>query len=239
MTRSAPFWRVLSPDSPTLCSPKNLVTAEGSAQSGAAPSGATRETTLRSGVPRRTGSKPRPARCDTLRLSRSDRDHFEYRASHALPVVAVVFDPDTQVAFWADITDHLRQHPSAITEGPYVIAFLPGQELSDRSFVDFREHCLRYRDQYSREPNFGRALESLSTREEVERCFDGLRALFAYHRQQAPTWYYFISCLSNYKEHPILRALIARLCHIPGHGDIFWSKVNLIDEDVRRNACNS
>ncbi len=88
----------------------------------------------------------------------------------------------------------------------------------------------------SREPNFGRALESFSVREDLERCFDGLRALFAYHRQQRVTWYYLISCLSNYREHPILRALIVDLCHVPGHGDIFWSKGNLIDEQVRRSA---
>ena len=29
---------------------------------------------------------------------------------------------------------------------------------------------------------------------------------------------------------------MARLCHVPGHGDIFWSKQNTIDEKVRRKA---
>lgn len=164
----------------------------------------------------------------------SDRDHFDYWASHTLPVLAVIFDPDVQRAFWVDITDHLRQHPAMIEHGPYTIS--ANQELSDASFDDFRRHCLRYRDQYSREPNFGRALDSFAAREDVERCFDGLRALFAYHRQHAATWYYLISCLSNYREHPILRALLVRLCHVPGHGDIFWSKSNLIDEEVRRRA---
>lgn len=165
---------------------------------------------------------------------KSDRDHFEYWASHTLPVLAVIFDPDAQRAFWVDITEHLRQHPSLITEGPYTIS--ADQELSDTTFNEFRRHCLCYRDQFSSEPNFGRALESFSVREDVEKCFDGLRALFAYHRQQTSTWYYLISCLSNYRAHPILRTLIARLCHIPGHGDILWGKGNLIDEQVRRSG---
>jgi hypothetical protein len=164
----------------------------------------------------------------------SDRDHFEYWVSHTLPVLAVVFDPDAQKAFWVDITEHLRQHPSLITEGPYTVS--AEQELSDTTFHEFRRHCLCYRDPYSREQNFARALDSFSVREDVEKCFDGLRALFAYHRQQTATWYYLISCLSNYKEHPILPALIVDLCHVPGHGDIFWSKGNLIEEQVRRKA---
>lgn len=164
----------------------------------------------------------------------SNRDHFEYWSSHTLPVLAVIFDPEVQKAAWVDITEHLRQRPSLITDGPYTI--IAEQYLTESSFGEFRRHCLRYRDLYSREPNFGRALESYSMREDVERCSDGLSALFAYHRHQAAAWYYIISCLSNYREHPILRPLIARLSHLPGHGDIFWSKGNIIDEQVRRSA---
>jgi hypothetical protein len=38
------------------------------------------------------------------------------------------------------------------------------------------------------------------------------------------------------KIHPILRPLVARLRHVPGHGDIFWSNRNTINEGVRREA---
>ena len=164
----------------------------------------------------------------------SDSDHFEYWASHTLPVLAVIFDPEREQAVWVDITDHLRNKPTAITDGPYTI--YADQEFSESTFPEFRNHCLRYRDQYSREPNFGRALESFSIRDDVERCFDGLRALFAYHRNQPATWYYLISCIANYRGHALLRMLIARLCHIPGHGDIFWSKKNIIEDKVRCSA---
>lgn len=181
---------------------------------------------IKSGISYRTGSG--------RYAFQSDRDHFEYWASHTLPVLAVIFDPEKRMAAWVDITDHLRSAPSTISQGPYTI--YADQEFSESTFAEFRNHCLRYREQYSREPNFGRALESFSDREDVERCFDGLGALFAYHRHQLATWYYLISCISNYREHPILRPLVARLCHIPGHGDIFWSKRNTIDEEVRRSA---
>lgn len=164
----------------------------------------------------------------------SDRDHFEYWATHTLPVLAVIFDPEREKAVWVDITNYLRENPSVITDGPYTI--YADREFSGPMFAEFRGHCLRYRDQYSREPNFGRALESFSIREDVERCFDGLSALFAYHRHQPATWYYLISCISNYRNHPVIRSLVVRLCHIPGHGDVFWSKRNIIGEEVRRSA---
>lgn len=164
----------------------------------------------------------------------SDRAHFEYWASHTLPVFAVVVDPETQSAFWTDVTAYLREEPSVIAAGPYSIQV--EREFSDRTFDEFRQHCLLYRHQFGSELNFGRALESFAAREDAERCFDGLRALFAYHRNQIATWYYFISCLSNYREHPILKALVVRLCHIPGHGDIFWGRSNSMNEEIRRRA---
>ena len=164
----------------------------------------------------------------------SDRDHFEYWFSHTLPVLAIIFDPETKIAFWTDISAHLRQDPSVIPNGPYSI--YADCELNDSTFGSFRQHCLRYRDNYSREPNFGRALESFAAREDTERCFDGLKALFAYHRTQYSTWFYLISTLSNFKGHSMLRPLIGVLCHVPGHGDIFWSKHNTIPEDTRQQA---
>ncbi|MES2189784.1 MAG: DUF4365 domain-containing protein [Pseudomonadota bacterium] len=164
----------------------------------------------------------------------ADRDHFEYWTAHTLPVLAVIFDPENEKAVWVDITDHLRANPSVVTEGPYTV--YAEREFSEQSFAEFRNHCLRYRDEYGRESNLGQALQSFAIRDDVERCFDGLSALFAYHRHQLATWYYLISCISNYLGHPVLRPLVARLCHIPGHGDIFWSNRNTINESVRREA---
>lgn len=164
----------------------------------------------------------------------SDRDHFEYWASHTLPVLAIIVDPEAGTAVWADITDHLRRNPTAVEVGPFSI--YADQDFSDASFADFRQHCLAYRDSYSREQNFGRALEAFADRADDERCFDGLRALFAFHRQQIATWYYLITCVPNFQGHSVLRPLVARLCHIPAHGDIFWSRQNIIAEEVRQEA---
>lgn len=164
----------------------------------------------------------------------ADRHHFEYWTTHSLPVLVVFFDPATQSAAWTDLSEHLRQHPERVSEGPYTVSAT--QEFSESSFPSFRNHCLAYRELYSHEPNFGRALERLSDRENIEGCFDGLKALFSFHRQQYATWYFLVSCLRNYRGHPVLRPLVLLLCHIPGHGDIFWSPRNVIDESVRQRV---
>lgn len=149
-------------------------------------------------------------------------------------MLAIIVDPEASRAAWVDITDHLRRNPAAIKEGPFSI--YADKDISESSFAEFRQHCLNYREPYSREQNFGRAMESFADRADDERCFDGLRALFAFHRQQMATWYYLISCLSNFQGHRVLRPLVARLCHIPTHGDIFWSQQNFIKEEVRQEA---
>src|SRR4051812_25998901 len=41
----------------------------------------------------------------------SDKDHFEYWASHTLPVIAVIHDPERERTVWSDITDLLRSAP--------------------------------------------------------------------------------------------------------------------------------
>lgn len=162
----------------------------------------------------------------------SDSDHFQYWASHTLPVIAIIVDIELNKAVWVDITAHLRCHPAATKEGPFSI--FADQDFSESSFAEFRKYCLAYRDAYSREQNLGRALEAFADRDDEERCFDGLRALLAFYRQRVATWYYLISCLSNLQGHKVLRPLVASLCHIPAHGDIFWTKRNIIDDEVRQ-----
>src|SRR5581483_2990305 len=83
----------------------------------------------------------------------ADRDHFEYWASHTLPVLAIFVDPKERRAAWSDITNHLQTHPDAITNGPYAIH--AEREFSAATFAEFRNHCLKYREQYGRESNFG------------------------------------------------------------------------------------
>ncbi len=95
---------------------------------------------------------------------------------------AITVDPDARRAVWVDITGHIRRNHVAVKEGPLNIS--TDQYLPESSFAEFRQHGLVYRDSCSREPNFERALDAFVDRADDERCIDGLRALFAFHRQQ-------------------------------------------------------
>ena len=172
-----------------------------------------------------------------LRFS-SDRDHFEYWSSHALPVGAIVYDPVTKTAGWSDVTKHLSDHPESIIRGPYTISLPESQVFEEETFTDFRDYFLKYRDEYKRDSNFILALEKFADLDHPENCLTGIRSLFSFHRQRPITWYYMISCFSNFSNHALLQTLALILCHLPGHGDIWWGKSNVIDVEVREAALN-
>lgn len=164
----------------------------------------------------------------------SDRDHFQYWAAHVLPVVCIIFDPESDTAYWTDITEHIKSKSVTVEEGPWSVE--ADKRLDDSTFEYFADYCMQYRKSFADDMNFGRALANLSSIDDAERCFDGLYALFSFHRNKLATWYYLVSCLSNYRNSPILRVLVSMLSHIPGHGDIFWSSENILLEPVRTSV---
>jgi len=169
-------------------------------------------------------------------LLKADKPHFEYWASHSLPVCGVVFEPTTETAAWCDISEFLKQNPRVIVDGPYQIPIPRDRVLNANTYAHFAEHFLSYRNTYRSDQYFGEALERFAIREDVRGCQDALKSLFSFHRQRFSTWYYLLSCLRHFRGHPLLRPIIVRLCHIPGHGDIFWHKENIIDSEVTKAA---
>lgn len=166
----------------------------------------------------------------------ADRDHFEYWASHTLPVAGIVYDPTHQRATWIDITAWLKANPSRIREGPFQIRLDPGFRLDEEGFARFQRHFLAYRPLYSSDPAFGTALAAFSDLEHPDRALEGLRALFSFHRQRWETWFYLINSFGAFKGHSLLRSMVYVLMHLPGHGDIGWGDRNIIREDVRQTA---
>jgi len=167
-------------------------------------------------------------------ILRSDQAHFEYWSSHSLPVCGVVFNPETKVAGWCDISGFLRENPKAIKRGPFQIPIPPANVLDERTFPLFQSHFLQYRNAYATDARFGEVMVKFAHRDDVQGCYDAIRSLFSFHRQRFATWYYMWSCLRNFRGHSLLRPIVARLAHIPGHGDIFWSQANLVDPAVSR-----
>ena len=169
-------------------------------------------------------------------ILKADKEHFVYWDSHILPIGAIIYDPRSNKAAWCDVTEFLESNPKVIERGPYNISIPASQEFSGKTFNEFRNRFLKYREQYKRDSNFGEALEKFARRDDLEGCLDGLRSLFSFHRQRNASWYYLISSFRNFRNHPLLRTLVIALCHIPGHGDIFWHKGNITDEPIRKTA---
>jgi ribosomal protein S18 acetylase RimI-like enzyme len=64
----------------------------------------------------------------------ADRDHFETWVRYAVPVVGIVCDPGAEKARWVDISEHLRERPETITNGPYSIEAPAKQPFSASAF---------------------------------------------------------------------------------------------------------
>lgn len=74
---------------------------------------------------------------------RANKDHFQYWSRLNVPVVGIVFDPGCGGAFWVDITDFLKQKPSVIEDGPYVIHTCTTSKLSAGTFAHFWDYLLK------------------------------------------------------------------------------------------------
>ncbi len=167
---------------------------------------------------------------------KADRDHFEYWKSHILPVAGIVFNPSGNRAVWCDIREYIENNSEIIEKGPYQVPISADNEFSKNTFHDFIKYFLRYQEKHKKGDNFGCSLEYFANVKDIQKCFEGIKSLFFYHRNREATWYYFVISFSNI-ENEFLRAQLAVcLAYVPGHGDIFWHKNNVINEGTRRYA---
>ena len=159
---------------------------------------------------------------------RADKDHFEYWHSHVLPIAAIVYNPTKKVAAWCDVTEYLIQHVDRIETGPYNIEITSSQEFSSANFHIFTAHFLKYTKPYKYK--FSMALERFADISNAQNCLDGMKYLFSFQRNNTASWYYVINCFQNFRRHRLLFYLISMIAYLPGHGDIFWHKDNIIND---------
>ncbi|MFK7602120.1 DUF4365 domain-containing protein [Deinococcus sp. SM5_A1] len=164
------------------------------------------------------------------------KEHFEYWASHTLPICIIVFDPKNATAYWADVTDYLVSNGNIIKKGPYSITLNKSNVFDNENFISFIDYYISEREKYTNLRNFGKSLESFSNTGSIDLCWDGLKSLFSFHRDKDATWYYLISTLDNFRGSVLLPNLIYYLSLLPGHMDIYWSDKNIIEENIRMRA---
>lgn len=165
---------------------------------------------------------------------KGDKEHFIYWKSHILPIAGIVFNPSTENAVWCDITEYLESNSEVIEKGPYRIPISSNNGFSKNTFNDFVGHFLKYQAKYKEGDNFSRALEYFADVNDIQKCLEGMKALFFFHRNRKATWYYLISSFANIESKFLRTQLTIYLAHIPGHPDILWHDRNIINEDTRK-----
>lgn len=166
----------------------------------------------------------------------ADQEHFEYWNSHMLPVCAIIYSPKNQKAMWVDITKYLHENPDLIENGPYVVE--ANLEFSLETFEAFKNYFLDYRNQYENNNFFERSVEIILESEDGQSWLDAMRALFSFYRNRKSTWFFLCQYFQYVENNEHLNYLTYILSHIPGHGDIWWSDKNLIDQKIRVYAWN-
>jgi hypothetical protein len=166
----------------------------------------------------------------------ADSKHVTYWKSHLLPVCGIVYDPASDSARWVDITAAVQD---ADASRGMTIKVPAESEFSASAFPNFSAHFLAYRESMSASAHFGRTLDDLAKTDDPTLCGTAMRSLFSFHRNNSSAWHFLILSLPALKHEALKRYAAIALCHIPGHGDIFWHSKNDICEETRLNALAS
>ena len=152
--------------------------------------------------------------------------HFEVWRDSSVPIVGIVYDPDIEQLHWCDITEFLEnvegEPPASIPVGADKI--LTAQTIE----TEFKPQMRRTAGHRSVGVSF---LQLCSG--SAERKFAALSDCFGLGRSDARVLIVLRNLLGLLSgDH--LRYALRILAHATSHPDIFWTKDNWIEEDVRQ-----
>jgi hypothetical protein len=158
-------------------------------------------------------------------------DHFTYWKSHKLPVIGVVYDPSEECAYWTNISAFLSRNPLIVKSGPYTINFrkLPINKFDDEGYLDF---FLPIFLGQSIILDFDRSVE-FAMSDDFDMHFVGVKSLFYGYRNNEATWDIFETILKERPAEKTTGYLAYLFAHVPGHGDIFWHKNNVLNPEIQ------
>ncbi len=168
----------------------------------------------------------------------ADKEHLKYWKNLNLPVAGLVYNPSKDTIYWIDIKEYILNHPDIIENGPYNIPVPTENLFSLDTFNSFFEHFITYNEGMTDSQSFLNAINNISEIYDIEQQYIGVKNLFAYHRNKFATWFIFFNYFKYCNDQYLKRNLINIITLIPGHGDIFWFKGNIIDEDIQDKALN-
>lgn len=167
---------------------------------------------------------------------KADKNHFEYWYNHILPVVAIVYIPQNEQAYWIDISQYLADEEEKIENGPFTIKIDKENIFDVKTFSLFHYRLTKYLSSYGSDKFFGRALKFLADYHYPENRFEAIKSLFSFHRNKIETWFYLITRFNFEENHKVQLALIYAYRHLLSHGDIWWHSGNILDDNISKEA---
>ncbi|MEN6463422.1 MAG: DUF4365 domain-containing protein [Syntrophomonas sp.] len=166
----------------------------------------------------------------------TDKEHLIYWNNLNLPVVGLVYNPKNDIIYWVDIKEFILKNPNIIENGPYNIS-LPIENIFNLdTFNSFSNHFILYNNEMNASKSFFDAVTNISNINDIESQYIGIKNLFTYHRNKNATWFILFNYFRHCSEYNLKMNLIHIISLIPGHGDIFWHKGNIVNEKIRNKA---
>lgn len=154
----------------------------------------------------------------------ADKDHLAYWNNHTNPVAGIVYDEESQNAFWVNISEYLNYNTHVLSQSSHRIKISNSNRLTN--FRNFKEHFLNFISEYKSLENFGRSLDNFSKLETPHTCYDGFKSLYSNHRNKLSTWFYLISAFGKIKEKGIQGNILGVISNYVPSDDIFWTENN-------------
>jgi hypothetical protein len=159
-----------------------------------------------------------------------DKHHAALWTASTVPVFGVVFDPERDELFWANLTHWLRTHSDAAL--PKSIPVSQDNTLTADTLPAFLQEARTFL-LASRFPE-AFAITKADSSEQLSTIFD----LFALGRRNAAPLLFIRAILDDLLDTSFSAAVdVLTLC--AGHGDILWSHQNWLDESVRARVRRS
>ncbi|MFV8342263.1 DUF4365 domain-containing protein [Flavobacterium sp. XS2P39] len=141
--------------------------------------------------------------------------------------IGIVYDPEIGKAFWIDFKEYINSNPHILNQKTHDIRIDQKNEFCTERFSDFMEYCHAFKEQLTGYENYGRSLDWLACIEQPEKCYEGLKSLYANHRNKPSTWFFIISSFSKISEEGIRRTILGLLSNYASNPNVFWHSSNV------------
>lgn len=165
----------------------------------------------------------------------SDKDHFQAWSRYSVPLIGVVYNPERADARWACISDHIRNHPKCIDDGPYSIVAPESQPFSEHDLGLLRDLVLRQ----SRAINTAEAtMSEILASDDPFRKTELLTTLFSMYRWTPAVCLFLHFEFKMEQDADVLRYLAYLMSFYRSHYDRWYTVANSIPKNYHKTLTN-